>query len=164
MHFYQKERLSIFIDGANLHATVKATGIEIDYKRLLAAFRSRSRLIRAYYYTVVTDDQEYSSLRPLIDWLDYNGYTVVTKPARDYVDAQGRRKLKGSMDVELAVDAMRYAESLDHVVLMTGDGTFRWLVHSLQQLASASPSFRRHTHSRRWFRMSFAARPTSSST
>src|SRR5256886_13834899 len=132
MHFYPNERLAIFIDGANLYATAKALGFDIDYKRLLALFRTKGRLVRALYYTALHDDQEYSSIRPLVDWLDYNGYTMVTKPIKSFTDALGHRKVKGNMDIELTVDAMRLVEDLDHVVLFTGDGDFRALVGDLQ--------------------------------
>jgi uncharacterized LabA/DUF88 family protein len=132
MHFYQNERLALFIDGANLYATAKALGFDIDYKRLLALFRTKGQLVRALYYTALAEDQEYSSIRPLVDWLDYNGYTMVTKPTKEFTDALGRRKIKGNMDIELTVDAMRLVESLDHVVLFTGDGDFRALVAALQ--------------------------------
>lgn len=133
MHFYQNERVALFIDGANLYATSKALGFDIDYKRLLTHFRGKCHLVRALYYTALAEDQEYSSIRPLIDWLDYNGYTMVTKPTREFTDASGRRKIKGNMDIELAVDAMRLADSLDHIVLFSGDGDFRSLVNALQQ-------------------------------
>ncbi|HRY05694.1 MAG TPA: NYN domain-containing protein [Hyphomicrobiaceae bacterium] len=133
MHFYPHERISLFIDGANLYATSKALGFDIDYKRLLSHFRQRAQLVRALYYTALTEDQEYSSIRPLIDWLDYNGYTMVTKPTKEYTDSTGRRKVKGNMDIELAVDAMRLADTLDHIVLFSGDGDFRGLVAALQQ-------------------------------
>jgi uncharacterized LabA/DUF88 family protein len=133
MHFYQNERVALFIDGANLYATSKALGFDIDYKRLLAHFRGKCQLIRALYYTALAEDQEYSSIRPLIDWLDYNGYTMVTKPTREFTDASGRRKIKGNMDIDLAVDAMRLADNLDHIVLFSGDGDFRPLVVALQQ-------------------------------
>ena len=133
MHFYQGERLALFIDGANLYATSKALGFDVDYKRLLALFRQKAQLVRALYYTALSEDQEYSSIRPLIDWLDYNGFTMVTKPTKEFTDAQGRRKIKGNMDIELAVDAMRLADTLDHIVLFSGDGDFRGLVAALQQ-------------------------------
>lgn len=133
MHFYQSERVALFIDGANLYATSKALGFDVDYKRLLGFFRQKSQLIRALYYTALAEDQEYSSIRPLIDWLDYNGYTMVTKPMKEFVDAAGRRKVKGNMDIELAVDAMRLSDTLDHIVLFSGDGDFRGLVAALQQ-------------------------------
>ncbi len=133
MHFHPTERIALFIDGANLYATAKALGFDIDYKRMLYMFRSEARLVRALYYTALVEDQEYSSIRPLIDWLDYNGYTMVTKPTKEYTDASGRRKIKGNMDIELAVDAMQLAEHLDHVVLFSGDGDFRSLVAALQQ-------------------------------
>jgi uncharacterized LabA/DUF88 family protein len=132
MNFYPSERIALFIDGANLYATAKALGFDIDYKRLLDVFRTEGRLLRALYYTAIAEDQEYSSIRPLIDWLDYNGYTMVTKPTKEFTDASGRRKIKGNMDIELTVDAMELAEHLDHVVLFSGDGDFRTLVESLQ--------------------------------
>ncbi|MCB1442511.1 MAG: NYN domain-containing protein [Methyloceanibacter sp.] len=132
MHFYPTERIALFIDGANLYAASKSLSFDIDYKRLLALFRAKGQLVRALYYTALADDQEYSSIRPLIDWLDYNGYTMVTKPTKEFVDAAGRRKIKGNMDIELAVDAMELAEHLDHLVIFSGDGDFRSLVEALQ--------------------------------
>jgi uncharacterized LabA/DUF88 family protein len=133
MHFYPNERVALFIDGANLYSAAKALQFDIDYKRLLALFRQKCQLVRALYYTALAEDQEYSSIRPLIDWLDYNGYTMVTKPTKEYTDSLGRRKLKGNMDIELSVDAMRLADSLDHIVLFSGDGDFKSLVAALQQ-------------------------------
>src|SRR5216110_1205099 len=132
MVFYPEERIAIFIDGANLYSAARGLAFDIDYKRLLDLFRSKGRLVRALYYTALAEDQEYSSIRPLVDWLDYNGYTMVTKPTKEFTDALGRRKIKGNMDIELTVDAMRLVENLDHVVLFTGDGDFRALVGALQ--------------------------------
>jgi uncharacterized LabA/DUF88 family protein len=133
-HFHPNERIALFIDGANLFATAKSLGFDIDYKRLLALFRQKGQLVRALYYTAVAEEQEYSSIRPLIDWLDYNGFTMVTKPTKEFVDAAGRRKIKGNMDIELTVDAMRLAPALDHIVIFSGDGDFRSLVAVLQQM------------------------------
>ncbi|HLY55542.1 MAG TPA: NYN domain-containing protein [Stellaceae bacterium] len=133
MKFYTEERIGIFIDGANLHAAARALGFDIDYRRLLELFRSRGRLIRAFYYTALLEDQEYSPIRPLVDWLDYNGYTMVTKPTKEFTDAMGRRKIKGNMDIELAIDVMEMAQYLDHVVLFSGDGDFRRLVEAVQR-------------------------------
>ncbi|MBH5399984.1 NYN domain-containing protein [Bradyrhizobium sp. CNPSo 4010] len=125
---------ALFIDGSNLHATAKALGFEIDYRRLLSEFQSRATLLRAFYYTTIIEDQEYSSIRPLVDWLDYNGFTVVTKLTKEFVDATtGRRKIKGSMDVDLAVSAMELAKHVDQIVLFSGDGDFRSLVEALQR-------------------------------
>jgi len=127
------EKIALFIDGANLYATAKAAGFDIDYKRLLREFQSRGYLLRAFYYTTVIEDQEYSSIRPLIDWLDYNGFSVVTKATKEFVDQTGRRKIKGNMDIELAVDAMELAPKIDHMVLFSGDGDFRSLVEAVQR-------------------------------
>lgn len=131
--FDQREKISLFIDGANLFASSKALGFDIDYSKLLKLFNGKGYLLRAYYYTAIIEDQEYSSIRPLIDWLDYNGYRVVTKPAKEFTDAQGRRKIKGNMDIELAVDAMEQAETVDHLVIFSGDGDFASLVAALQR-------------------------------
>lgn len=129
----EKERLAVFIDGANLYATTRTLGFDIDYKRLLKEFQSRGYLLRAFYYTAMVEDQEYSSIRPLIDWLDYNGYRVVTKPTKEFVDSTGRRKVKGNMDIELAVDALELSAHVDHIMLFSGDGDFRSLVEALQR-------------------------------
>jgi uncharacterized LabA/DUF88 family protein len=133
MTFYPQERLALFIDGANLYSAARALGFDIDYKRLLTLFQGKGRLLRAFYYTALVEDQEYSPIRPLIDWLDYNGYTMVTKPAREFTDANGRRKIKGNMDIELAIDMMEMADRLDHVVLFSGDGDFRRLIEAVQR-------------------------------
>ena len=133
MHFYPQERIALFIDGANLYATSKALGFDIDYKRMLRYFEKKAYLLRAYYYTALIEDQEYSSIRPLIDWLDYNGYRVITKPTKEFTDASGRRKVKGNMDLELAIDALELADTVDHFVLFSGDGDFRYLVEVLQR-------------------------------
>jgi uncharacterized LabA/DUF88 family protein len=126
-------RIALFIDGANLYATSRTLGFDMDYKRLLTEYQSQGTLLRAFYYTAVVEDLEYSPIRPLIDWLDYNGYTVVTKATKEFVDAFGRRKVKSSMDVELAVDAMELSAHIDHMVLFSGDGNFRPLVEAVQR-------------------------------
>src|ERR1700733_9407908 len=126
-------RTAIFIDGANLYATAKALGFDIDFKRLLAEFQCYGTLVRAFYYTAVTEDQEFSSIRPLLDLLDYNGFTVVTKPTKEFIDAHGHRKVKGNMDIELTVNAMELGDRVDHIVLFSGDGVFRSLVEAVQR-------------------------------
>ena len=133
MNFHPQESVAIFIDGANLYSSARALGFDIDYRKLLELFGSQGRLVRAFYYTALMEDQEYSPLRPLVDWLDYNGYTMVTKPAKEFTDAMGRRKIKGNMDIEIAIDAMEMARELDHIVLFSGDGDFRRLVEAIQR-------------------------------
>lgn len=131
--FYKEERIALFIDGANLYAAARSLGFDIDYKRLRDGFANEARLVRAFYYTALVEDQEYSPIRPLVDWLDYNGYTMVTKPTKEFTDASGRRKIKGNMDIELAIDVMEMAEHVDHILLFSGDGDFRRLVDAVQR-------------------------------
>jgi uncharacterized LabA/DUF88 family protein len=131
--FYRDERLALFIDGSNLYATARALQFDIDYKLLRQEFMRRGKLLRAFYYTALLETEEYSPIRPLVDWLQYNGFTMVTKPAREFTDSQGRRKVKGNMDIELTVDALETAQHVDHIVLFSGDGDFRPLVEALQR-------------------------------
>lgn len=126
-------KIALFIDGANLYATAKALGFDIDYRRMLKEFQTRGYLLRAFYYTTLVENDEYSSIRPLVDWLDYNGYTVVTKPAREFTDAMGRRRIKGNMDIELTIDALELSSKVDEIYIMSGDGDFRPLVEALQR-------------------------------
>lgn len=133
MRCYAGEKIALFIDGSNLYAAARALGFDIDYRKLLDFFATKGRLIRAFYYTALVEDQEYSPIRPLVNWLDYNGYTMVTKPTKEFTDASGRRKIKGNMDIELAVDLMEMAESIDHAILFSGDGDFRSLVEAVQR-------------------------------
>ena len=133
LRFYPQERIALFIDGSNLYATARALAFDIDYKSLLGMFQKQAMMVRAFYYTALLDDQEYSPIRPLVDWLDYNGYTIVTKPTKEFTDATGRRKIKGNMDIELAIDVMEMADRLDHIVLFSGDGDFRRLVEAVQR-------------------------------
>ena len=131
--FYKDERLALFIDGSNLYAAAKALGFDIDYKLLRQEFMRRGKLLRAFYYTALLENDDYSPIRPLVDWLHYNGFSMVTKPAKEYTDSMGRRKVKGNMDIELAVDALELAEHIDHMVLFSGDGDFRPLVAAVQR-------------------------------
>jgi len=133
MQINMNERVALFIDGSNLYAAARALGFDIDYKCLLDVFQKDGRVIRAFYYTALMEDQEYSPIRPLVDWLDYNGYTMVTKPTKEFTDAAGRRKIKGNMDIELAIDVMEMAPYLDHIVIFSGDGDFRRLVEAVQR-------------------------------
>ena len=132
--FYRHERLALFIDGSNLYSAARALGFDIDYKKLKDEFSNRSALVRAYYYTVLAENDDYSPVRPLIDWLNYNGYAIVSKPAREYTDASGNRRLKGKIEVELCVDALEIASHVQHIVLFSGDGDFKPLVAALQRM------------------------------
>lgn len=131
--FYTEEKVAIFIDGSNLYAAARALEFDIDYKKLLEWIASQGRLVRAFYYTALIDDHEYSPIRPLVDWLDYNGYSMVTKPTKEFIDSQGRKKIKGNMDIELAIDMMEMADNVDHIMLFSGDGDFRRLIEAVQR-------------------------------
>ncbi|HEY9345857.1 MAG TPA: NYN domain-containing protein [Inquilinus sp.] len=131
--FYKEERLALFIDGANLHGAARALAFDIDFRRLFNLFARKGRLVRAFYYTTVLENQEYSSLRPLIDWLDYHSYTTVSKPVREYADGRDRLRVRSTIHVDLAIDALAMADHADHIILMSGDGEFQRLVAAIQR-------------------------------
>ncbi|MBS0560691.1 MAG: NYN domain-containing protein [Proteobacteria bacterium] len=133
MHLNQDEKVALFIDGANLYSASRNLGFDVDYRNLLEYFRKRARVIRAYYYSAVLETDEYSPLKPLTDWLAYNGYSLVTKPAKEFTDAAGRRRVKGNMDIEVAVDMLELAPVIDHAILFSGDSDFRRLVEAVQR-------------------------------
>ena len=133
MTFYPNERIALFIDGANLFSTTKAVDIDIDYKKMLNLFAAKGRLITANYYTAITERPDFSALQPLLDWLDYNGYQVITKPAKEVTDREGRRKLKGNMDIEITIDMLKLAPHIDHMILFSGDGDFRAVLEAVQK-------------------------------
>ena len=134
MAFYENERTAVLIDGPNFFACAKSLGLDIDFRSLREYFQQRCILVRTLYYTPVSEDREPNSIKPLIDWLEYNGFTLITKPKKEFVDSSGRRKVKGSTNVELAVDAVRLAPSLDHLVVLSGDGDFRAAVQAIQEM------------------------------
>ena len=129
---YPTERIALFVDGANLYSAARALNADLDFSRLLETYRAKGVLVRAYYYTAVVEGEEFSPIKPLVDWLDYNGFTVVTKPARRFTDAQGQSRIKGNMDIEIAVDMLELTPRVDHMVLFSGDGDFRRLVQAVQ--------------------------------
>lgn len=133
MLFLPTERVALFIDGANLYSASRNLGFDVDYRNLLAYFRRQAHVIRAYYYSALLETEDYSPLKPLTDWLAYNGYSLVTKPAREFTDAAGRRRVKGNMDIEVAVDMLELAPRIDHAVLFSGDSDFRRLVEAVQR-------------------------------
>lgn len=133
--FYRDERLALFIDGTNLYKAAEQLGFNIDYKLLRQEFERQGKLIRAYYYTALRDKDsgEHDPVRKLVDWLEYNGFKMVTKPTKEQTDSEGKRKIKGNLDIELAVDALELAPKMDHAVIFSGDGDFTYLVKSLQR-------------------------------
>lgn len=133
MTFHPDERLAIFIDGANLYSTIKTLDFEIDYRKLREFFMGKGRLQRAYYYTAILEDDDFSPIKTLVDWLDYNGYHIVSKPAKRQKDRDGRLKTKGNMDIEMAVDMLELAPHIDHYILFSGDGDFKYVVETLQK-------------------------------
>jgi len=128
-----QESYALFIDGSNFHSTNKLLGLDVDYLRLLDFFQKNGNLLRAYYYTALPPSSEQSNFRKLVDFLDYNGYTIVSKDTREYVSHDtGEKRIKGNMDMELALDMLRLAPHIRHAYLFSGDGDFCRLLDEVQ--------------------------------
>jgi len=128
-------RTGIFIDGSNFHETIKTLGIPVDYARIRDLF---PEVHSAMYFTALLPKEIHSGLRPLVDWLQDHGWQVIHKEAKRYVDDSGREKIKGNMDIELALNVYDLVKekAIEHVALFTGDGDFRYLVERVQQLGA----------------------------
>lgn len=133
MDFSSQDKVALFIDGSNLYSTARALGFDIDYKKLLNYFTGPARLLRGFYYTALVEDQDFAPIRPLVDWLDYNGFTMITKVAKEYTDQYGRRKVKGNMEIELAVDMLDIAPHIDHAILFSGNGDYSGLIEAVKR-------------------------------
>ena len=129
------EKTALFIDGSNFYAATRLLNMDVDYAKLHQFFSHDTNLIRAYYYTALPEDHEFSPLRPLIDWLDYNGFAVISKLTREFTDPEtGKKRTKGNMDMELALDMLKLAPHIDHAILFSGDGDFCRLLEDVQDL------------------------------
>jgi uncharacterized LabA/DUF88 family protein len=127
---YPGERIALFIDGPNLSETARALDLKIDYQRLFTEFKTAA----AYYYTALYPSGDGSNSRLFMHHLQRCGFTLVTKPIKIFIQDDGSRKVKGNMDVEIAVDIITAASSgdFDRIVLFSGDGDFRYLVEKVQ--------------------------------
>lgn len=133
MNFYPTEKTIVFIDGPDLHGIARSTGVDIDFKKLKSFFQDRTHLVRAFYYTTVVVQDQHATIKPLVDWLEYNGFTLVTKPAKIRIGSDGRQHMNTNMRVELAVDALEFSQMADHVVLFSSDSAYCHLVATLQR-------------------------------
>jgi uncharacterized LabA/DUF88 family protein len=127
------DRIALFIDGPGLHYAAKNLGFDIDYRRLLQEFSRFGRVLRAFFYTGTREADKFNSARPLIDWLEYNGFTVRAKSVKEFDDGEGRRKMKRNIGVDLAVDALEIAALVDHIFLFSGDGDLRVVAAAMQR-------------------------------
>lgn len=132
----KSDRTALFIDGASLHHAARNLGFEVDFRSLRTLFEENTDFQRAYYYAAMPETDDYSPLKPLTDWLAYNGYYLITKPAREFTDGTGRRRVKGNMDVELTADLLLQAPRLDHAVIISGDSDLRRAVEAAQGLGT----------------------------
>jgi uncharacterized LabA/DUF88 family protein len=128
-----ESRLAVFIDGPSLHYSTRALGFDVDFKRLLSWLNQQGSLLRAHYYMTILEELERQSARPLLDWLDYNGFTVKAKSVRDHDDGEGHRRYRRNLSVEIAVDSIEIARHVDAVMLFSGDGDLRRAVEAIQR-------------------------------
>lgn len=120
------EKAAIFIDGWNL-ARVSRDYLrrEIDFERLLNYFSRNARIIKAFYYIGEdTEDGENAKQHKFLTWMKRNGYKVVSRPIKVYVDDKGKYYKKADLDADITLDMMDLADKVDKIVLFSGDGDF----------------------------------------
>lgn len=132
--FHKNERIALFIDGHALHNAAKSIDLTVDYASLRKEFAARGKLVHAYFYAAIDEDAEFSAVRKLADYLDYNGYMVRTRALQRRVQEDGNVRIKASIAVQMAVEARDVAEHVEHIVLFTGDGDMVHTVKSIQRL------------------------------
>jgi len=132
---YREDRVALVIDGPNLYGTLKALNRDADFKAIYAYFSAHCRLKNCNYYVALPTTDEYNPVQKLVDWLGYNGYRVSTKPLRQHIDEEGRRRVRGSMAVEMAIDMAEMAASsnFDRIVLFSGDTDLRYAIEAAQR-------------------------------
>lgn len=133
--FYNTERIGLFIDGYSLYQTVRAMDLRIDYKALRDLFASKGRLNRVQYFATVNDHDpdEFNPQRKTFDWLQYNGFDVQTIQTRSFTGSDGEIQYRGNASVLMTCYALKHAEHLDHVVILTGNADFAPLITALQE-------------------------------
>jgi uncharacterized LabA/DUF88 family protein len=137
----QRERVAVFVDGANLYHSIKSyyRGV-LDYNRLLAVAVGERKLLRATFYIVekqeTDESQGTASARSFVYNLNKFGYKVRSKPLviHESLTPEGERTVshKGDWDIGIVVDMMRLADHTDTYVLVSGDGDYVEAVEYLQ--------------------------------
>jgi len=128
------QRVDVLIDGPSFYATTRSLGYEVDYKKFRDHFDEVCDLHRIYYFTAITDNpDDHSPVKPLVDWLGYNGFRTITKPLREFIDPGGRRRTKGNMAVEIATELVNAAEHAEHILLFSGEGDLSYAVDAAQR-------------------------------
>ena len=132
--FDSRANVMLFFDGANTQMAAKALSFEIDYKKLRDGFAERCNVLRSYYFQATPPDgyENYAYVKPLTDFLSYNNYHLITKPFRQFKDADGVVRGKGNMDIEIAIQMMKSMNKADYLFLFSGDGDFKPLLEECQ--------------------------------
>ncbi len=124
------DRVAIFIDGENIHYSAKHLNMRLDYLKLCSKLAGNRRLVRSYFYTAVSNQSE--GKIDFINFLKLNGFSVITREIKSFNDGDhSTRNVRGSLDMEMAIDALEMSNKLDTVILCTGDGDFKPLVTAL---------------------------------
>lgn len=123
---HKEQRVGVLVDVSNMyHSAKNLYKKRVNFKEVLKASVAGRKLIRATAYVVSTEGNEELSF---FEALSQQGFEVKMKDLQ--VFAGGAKK--GDWDVGIAVDAIKLANKLDVIVLVTGDGDYIPLVEYLQ--------------------------------
>ncbi|GAA5315491.1 MAG: NYN domain-containing protein [Candidatus Pelagadaptatus aseana] len=120
------ERILILVDVQNVYYTTRqAFGQNFDYNRFWSQATSGQQLVKAIAYAVDRGDEKQRQFQNILRAI---GFEVKLKPYIQRTDGSS----KGDWDVGITIDALEYADQVDTVVLVSGDGDFDILVEKLR--------------------------------
>ena len=123
MTIFNEQRVGVLVDIQNMYYSAKVLyKKKVDFKEILKTAVSGRKLIRAIAYGIKTIE---GLEKNFFDALQKSGYELRTKDLQIF---PGGAK-KGDWDVGLTVDVIRMMESLDVIILVTGDGDYIPLIN-----------------------------------
>ncbi len=123
---HKDQRIGVFVDAQNMyHSARNLYKARVNFKEVLAVAVADRILIRAITYVIKTESGEEKSFFEAMEKL---GFEVKEKDLQIF--AGGAKK--ADWDVGLAVDAIKLADKLDVIVIVSGDGDYEPLVEYLK--------------------------------
>jgi len=119
---FQKEKIALFVDSQNLYYSARmGYAAKVNYEKLLRLITENRQLVKAYAYIVQPPDGD---VKPFATSLERFGYVVKIKDVRTRLDGSA----KANWDMGMALDILSILDSVDTIILASGDGDFVPLV------------------------------------
>lgn len=127
-----------FIDSQNLNLGTQRMGWKMDWRRFRQYLQEKHNVTHAYMFIGYMSENE-----ALYEYMHELGFLVVLKPTVDVVSNDPKAKktdkkeddkiVKGNVDAELVLYAMKEMPSYDKAIIVSGDGDFFSLAEYLEE-------------------------------